>query len=328
MSDVEVKHDHESLTRLALFPLRSDEHSVWQLYNKQEENSWGVSEINLSDDRKQWDSLTVDQTHLYIVLCAFFTVGDRPVVASLESLENHVSPNDLVRKMFIASQTRIECVHMHAYGLFTEEVIPDKLLKERIFNSVENYESVKAKVELILKYQAPGTDLRIMLLAQACAEGIGFSTAFAGALYFRTIGKMYGFGYGNSKIMQDEFIHCNHAYDWLNTLKALDDKTFYGVVDDYVKVEKKFAEEMLRGRNLGILNEANLVKYAKFIADLVCMNCNKKPKYDISENPLPYMDVTALRPKTNFFEKTVGEYGQISKDKASKELIIDFKKRV
>ena len=167
-----------------------------------------------------------------------------------------------------------------------------------------------------------------MLLAQACAEGIGFSTAFAGALYFRTIGKMYGFGYGNSKIMQDEFIHCNHAYDWLNTLKALDDKIFYGVVDDYVKVEEKFAEEMLRGRNLGILNEANLVKYAKFIADLVCMNCNKKPKYDIKENPLPYMDVTALRPKTNFFEKTVGEYGQISKDKASKELIIDFKKRV
>ena len=310
--------------RLSLFPLAEGEQPIWDLYQTQEANSWGVAEVNLADDVKDYPHLTELQRRVFDITIARFVVADKPVVDNLACLADLTDTNDMVRRMMLDSQARIEGVHMHMYGLFITNIIPDPTKRAKLQQAVSNYPSIKAAVELVRKYQQKGQDDRIVLLSQACAEGIGFSTPFAIALYFKTLGKMYGFSYGNTKVMQDEHLHYEHACQWLSTYNSLTPKVFKQIVESYVYVEEQFAREAFGDETLGILSAESLTNYAKYIADLLCINCNQQPIYGIKENPLPYMDLTALRGKTNFFERTVGDYKKLSITDATAKLQVNF----
>lgn len=314
--------------RLSLFPLRSDEIKVWSLYEKQEANSWGVGEVNLADDAKDYPRLSALERLIFDITIARFAVADKPVVDNLMCLNDLLNPEDIVRSMMLNAQARIEGVHMHMYGLFITNIISDPLKRHQLQDAVTSFKSIQAAVQLVKKYQHEGVDKRILLLSQACAEGIGFSTPFAIALYFKTVGKMYGFAYGNTKVMQDEHIHYQHACEWLSKFDPLPEAEFRAIVTDYVNVEINFAYEAFGDNSLGVLNAKSLADYAKYIADLLCINCDREPIFNVSENPLPYMDLTALRGITNFFERTVGDYAHLSVADAAQELRCDLETRI
>lgn len=336
MSEPDTSVNTVKFERLSLFPIRPDERKVWELYQKQEANSWSVGEVNLADDVKDYPHLSPLEKQVFDITIARFNVADKPVVDNLACLGDFIRRDDLVRQMMLNSQARIEGIHMHMYGLFLTNIVEDPVRREQLQIGVLQYPSIKKAVELVRRYQKKGTSLRTFLISQACAEGIGFSTTFANALYFKTVGKMHGFAYGNTKVMQDEHLHYQHACEWFLELEdgkdgisnpMTNDVTFHSIVQDYVDIEVEFAREALGDAKLGILSAQSLGDYARYIANLLCINCNKPLIYDIKTNPLPYMDLTSLRGKTNFFERTVGDYKNISVTDAGASLTLDLNKR-
>ena len=56
--------------------------AVWEMYKKHEASFWTAEEIDLSQDGKDWDSLTDSERHFVKHILAFFTTvgsGSLPV---------------------------------------------------------------------------------------------------------------------------------------------------------------------------------------------------------------------------------------------------------
>lgn len=316
-----------SRQRLSLFPLREDERLSWNLYLKQEANSWSVSEVSLSSDIKEYEHLSEIEKRVWDITAAFFVVGDRPIVTQLATCKSILKPDDIVKEMFLDSQARIEGVHMHMYGLFVKTIISDPVKRRKLQNAVSEYESIRLKVEAIQKYQKPGQDPRLLLLSQVCSEGISFSSPFALVNAFAIRGKMKGFAFGNNLVMKDEFLHCNHANGWLLEFESLEDEVFYDVVRDFVAAEDAFSKEALGDHKMGIVTKEKLMEYTRMIADIICTNAGKTPLYGITNNPLPFMDISALKGVVNFFELTNPEYKRLTIEDAARNLDLRFRKR-
>ena len=69
--------------RFTLFPIRNDE--VWAMYKKAESAFWTAEEIDLSADRKDFESLKESERHFIKMTLAFFASSDGIVNENLVS---------------------------------------------------------------------------------------------------------------------------------------------------------------------------------------------------------------------------------------------------
>lgn len=317
--------------RLSLFPLRQDEIASggpWQYLELQEEASWAVSEVNLTDDVKEWMSLPLSFRDILKHLMAFFVVIDRLVNCNISKLKTMIGEDDIVRDMMLDSQARIEGVHQHMYGLFVETLITDDAEKARLRDAVKNFPSVARKCDWVQKHMV--TDSLIhLVLANCFAEGLGFSVAFAIALYPKTMGLLKGWCFGNDKVMSDERLHAMHCADWYQSLGKLSDEEFYEMLESAVEVELGFVRDIIQQNTLPNLNSDLLQKYVYYLADMMCNFCGHQPYYKtVIKNPLPYMTLTSLKGKTNFFEMSVSAYGKLSSSSCTENVILDLSQQI
>jgi len=64
----------ETKNRFVLFPI--NHHAIWQMYKKHEASFWTAEEIDLSQDAKDWATLTDDEQHFIKMVLAFFAASD------------------------------------------------------------------------------------------------------------------------------------------------------------------------------------------------------------------------------------------------------------
>ena len=64
----------EDKGRFVLFPIKHDD--IWQMYKQHEASFWTAEEIDLSQDLKDWDSLTDGERHFISHVLAFFAASD------------------------------------------------------------------------------------------------------------------------------------------------------------------------------------------------------------------------------------------------------------
>ena len=55
------------------------------------------------------------------------------------------------------------------------------------------------------------------------------------------------------------------------------------------------------------MNSESMTQYIKFVADRLCIQLGYKKIYNAT-NPFDFMELISLEGKTNFFERSVGEY--------------------
>ncbi|MFS8158936.1 MAG: ribonucleotide-diphosphate reductase subunit beta [Candidatus Roizmanbacteria bacterium] len=314
--------------RLSLFPLQPYDREPWEYYQKQEEASWAVSEVNLKDDVVDWEEMSPDFKAVFEMLMAFFAVSDRLIVLNIQDLQHRIGRHEMARSCFLTSQERIECVHQHMYAIFISSIIPSPSRRAELYDAVKTFPSIAKKTAWMRSYLGH-EDIRVAILANACGEGIGFSNAFGIALLPKTMsGKMFGWCYGNEKVMADEFLHFSHCCSWYREFSPLSQDTFNAVVTSAVDVELAFVKDILGDKKFPGLDAEKLSLYTFYIADLLCNMCGHPPIYNVTENPLNYMVLTGLKGKTNFFERTVGEYKKLSADNVNQALVLDFTKLV
>jgi ribonucleotide reductase beta subunit family protein with ferritin-like domain len=87
--------------------------------------------------------------------------------------------------LFYGIQSGIEAIHWEMYSLLIETLVKDVQEKEKALSAILHYPCIQKKAEWMQTWMHSKQPLVHRLLAFACAEGISFSSSFAGIFYFK-----------------------------------------------------------------------------------------------------------------------------------------------
>lgn len=298
----------ESSVKRALFPIQY--RSIWEYYKKAEASFWTSEEVDLAHDKKQWDGLSGDEQHFIKMVLAFFAQSDGIVLENLGvRFMNDVKVPEA--KAFYGFQIAIENIHSEMYSLMIDAYVRDPQEKDKLFNAVDNFPSVKLKADWALKWTSSEKGFAYRLIAFAAVEGIFFSGSFCAIFWLKKRGLMPGLTFSNELISRDEGLHTDfacHIYSLLN--KKLDKDVVYEIIDEAVVIEREFICESLPVSLIG-MNSALMKTYIEFCADRLLLSLGVPKRYGVT-NPFSWMEQISLQGKTNFFERRVGEYQKSS----------------
>lgn len=295
----------ENKNRFVLFPIQHKE--IWEMYKKHEASFWTAEEIDLSQDQKDWDSLSGDEKHFIKHILGFFAASDGIVLENLG--ERFLTEVQLPEaRCFYGFQLAMENIHSETYSLLLDTYIKDTQEKADMFNAIETVPAIQKKAEWAMKWITCGNTFAERLVAFAAVEGIFFSGSFCAIYWLKKRGKMPGLTFSNELISRDEGLHCDFACLLYNNLQKtkLPESTVLEIIKNAVTIEKEFVCDAIPCALIG-MNAQLMSQYIEFVADRLLDALGCKKVYNVT-NPFEWMEMISLQGKTNFFEKRVGEY--------------------
>jgi len=294
----------ENPRRFVMFPIQYPQ--VWEMYKKHEASFWTAEEIDLSQDNRDWESLTDSERHFIKHVLAFFAASDGIV---LENLSGRFSCEIQIpeARAFYGFQIAMENIHSETYSLLIEQYIRDPAEKEQIFDAMQTMPPVQEKAQWALQWMNDENCFAERVMAFAAVEGVLFSGSFCAIYWLKKRGLMPGLTFSNELISRDEGLHAEFAcliYGMLEN--PLPDSVAHTIIRGAVEVERKFICEALSCDLIG-MNSELMTRYIEFVADRL-LTALGHPKLFNASNPFDWMELISLQGKTNFFEKRVGEY--------------------
>jgi len=106
--------------RWVMFPIQYPE--IWEMYKKHEASFWTAEEVDLSQDNKDWEKLSVSEQHFIKHVLAFFAASDGIVLENLAS--QFVTEVQIPEaRAFYGFQMAMENIHSETYSLLIEQYI-------------------------------------------------------------------------------------------------------------------------------------------------------------------------------------------------------------
>ena len=304
-----TKHLEPILTpdgsRFVIYPIRHPD--LYQMYQKHVACFWTESEIDLSKDSSDWETLTDNEKHYISMILAFFAASDGIVNENLaQRFLNDVQIAEA--RCFYGFQIAMENIHSITYANILDTYIRDREQKNILFNAISNYPCIKKKADWAIKYiQDKRSSFAIRLVAFAIVEGIFFSGAFCSIFWFKKRGLLPGLCFANELISKDESMHTEFAIMLYSKLvKRLDAKKVFEIIKEAVEIEIEFICDALPCRLLG-MNSDLMSQYIKYIADRLANQLGYKKIY-MASNPFSFMEMISLESKSNMFERRISEY--------------------
>lgn len=300
-----IKNNEKDNSRFVLFPIERND--IWEFYKKAEHSFWTAEEIDLSQDLKDWESLTDGEKHFIKYVLSFFAASDGIVNENLA--ENFLTEiNYPEAKCFYGFQIAIENIHAETYSLLIDSYIKDASERLECFNAIETIPAVKQKAEWALKWIEKGNIVE-QLIAFAAVEGIFFSSSFCSIFWLKQRGLMQGLSFSNELISRDEGLHCDFAClmynNYVQDQYKLSD-LHRDIIIEAAEIEKNFVKESLPVDLIG-MNKGLMCQYVEFVTDRLLNQLNFGFHYG-SSNPFQFMELISVEGKTNFFERRVSEY--------------------
>lgn len=291
--------------RFVLFPIQHK--AIWEMYKKHEASFWTAEEIDLSADKKDWDTLNSGEQHFIKSVLAFFAASDGIVLENLavRFMKEVQIPE---ARCFYGFQLMMENIHAETYSLLIDTYIKDVSEKTRLFNAIETVPSVTKKAAWAMKWiNNDKSSFAQRIVGFACVEGIFFSGSFCAIFWMKKRGKMPGLTFSNELISRDEGLHTDFACLLYSMLQhRLSQDEIHGIIKDALEIECEFITESLPVELIG-MNAKLMTQYLKFVADRLVVSLGYEKIYNTT-NPFEWMEMISLQGKTNFFEKRVGDY--------------------
>jgi len=294
----------ENPHRWVMFPIQYPE--VWEMYKKHEASFWTAEEIDLSQDLKDWDTLSDSEQHFIKHVLAFFAASDGIV---LENLGSQFATEVQIpeARAFYGFQMAMENIHSETYSLLIEQYIREPAEKNKIFDAIHTMPAVADKASWAIQWMQRDNCFAERVVAFAAVEGILFSGSFCAIYWLKKRGLMPGLTFSNELISRDEGLHTEFACLLYNMLQnKLPDEIVHSIVKGAVAAERRFICDALSCDLIG-MNSELMSRYIEFVADRL-LTALGHPKIFGSTNPFDWMELISLQGKTNFFEKRVGEY--------------------
>ena len=294
--------------RFVMFPIEYPK--IWEMYKKGMANIWTAEEIDLADDKAEWNNKLTDNERYFLShILAFFAASDGIVNENLGlrfSTEVQISE----ARAFYSWQMLDETIHSETYSLLIDTYIDDPNEKDRLLHAVQTIPIVGEKAAWAQKWITDyNSNFAMRLVAFAIVEGIFFSGSFCAIYWFKKRGLLPGLTFSNELISQDEGLHTDFAcllYSMLNN--QLTDEMIHSIIQEAVALEKTFINESIPCAMIG-MNAKMMSDYIEFVADRLLVQLGH-PRIWNTKNPFDFMELISMEGKTNFFEKRVGEYSK------------------
>ena len=266
------------------------------LYKQAVASFWTPEEIDLTQDKKDWEKLTESEREFVLTPLAFFAASDGIVNENLV-LRFYDEVTAFEARAFYGFQIAMENFHSEVYAQLIETFADDSAHRERLFGAIGRTGAIQSKARWALRWLASDAPLAQRLVAFACVEGIHFSSSFCALFWLKKRGLMPGLTFSNELISRDEGLHTLFACTLHSQLQErCDAETIRDIVLSAVEVEKQFVEEALKVSLIG-MNAKDMGDYVEFVADylLVMLGCDKAFH---TSNPFDWMELISLQGKT------------------------------
>ena len=294
----------ENSGRFVIFPIEHND--IWEYYKQHQAAFWTAEEVDLTNDIRDWETLTDNEKYFIKNVLSFFAASDGIVNENLaENFYREVQYPEA--KFFYGIQLAMENIHSLMYSLLIDTYINNPKEKDECFNAIDRLPAVQKKAKWALDW-IDNASFAERLVAFAAVEGIFFSGSFCSIFWMKSRGIMQGLCNANSLIFKDENLHCDFAIHLLNNHleNKPSEKRIKEIVLSALEIEKEFITESLPVSLIGM--NSNLMKqYLEFVVDglLVKMGCSKQ--FNV-EQPFKFMEQIAVETKGNFFESRTMEY--------------------
>jgi ribonucleoside-diphosphate reductase beta chain/ribonucleoside-diphosphate reductase subunit M2 len=206
----------ENNTKYCFLPVKN--HKLNKYYEVLESEYWRPSELNLKNDRDDWNSLEENEATFLEFWLAFFAQFDGLVSENLMSnFQNETSFIKEARN-FYAAQNMNETIHNKTYSLMIDTFIEDPNKKNKMLNAIDNYLSIKKIADWIKKWMDPTLSIKKRIIAFICLEGILFQGAFCAVYWFKKKNKLRGLCKSNEWISRDEAVHTSFGAELYNCI--------------------------------------------------------------------------------------------------------------
>jgi ribonucleoside-diphosphate reductase beta chain len=294
----------ENPGRFVIFPIEHND--IWEYYKQHQAAFWTAEEVDLTNDIRDWESLTENEKYFVKNVLSFFAASDGIVNENLaENFYREVQYPEA--KFFYGFQLAMENIHSLMYSLLIDTYINNPKEKDECFNAIDRLPAVQKKAKWALEWIEKASFAE-RLVAFAAVEGIFFSGSFCSIFWLKSRGIMQGLANANSLIFKDENLHCDFAIHLLNNHleERPSEKRIKEILLSALEIEKEFITESLPVSLIGM--NSNLMKqYLEFVVDglLMKMGCSKE--FNV-EQPFKFMEQIAVETKGNFFESRTMEY--------------------
>lgn len=270
-------------------------------FKAQQKLFWHSQEIDYSSDKSDYDSLNDDERKLIKGVITFFFISDSIIADNADAMTE--TTTDPIMIAFYRIQAAIEDVHNESYTLMAKCLFNSVDITEYV-NNILAYPSVVEKnkfSEVACKID----DLATRVFTVACIEAIFFASSFASVMWLKRSSKCRGILKANEFIMKDETIHWKLGCYRVRTELPLDKNIAQKIVDECVRIEYRYCDEILPHSLCGLDSES-LKKHVQFMASLVMSYAGYE--VSIKTSPFPFSDMVDLSIRPNFFETRNSNY--------------------
>jgi ribonucleoside-diphosphate reductase beta chain len=197
---------------------------------------WNPSDIDFTQDKKDWQRLTAEEKDLILRLTALFQAGEEAVTLDLLPLIMVIAKEGrLEEEMFLTTFLFEEAKHTDFFGRFLEEVAgsPGDLSHYHSDNyRFLFYEALPDALQRLLQDHSPAAQARASVTYNMVVEGVLAETgyhAYLTALERNNL--MPGQCQGIRLLKQDESRHIAYGVFLLSRLLAADD-SLWSVIED------------------------------------------------------------------------------------------------
>lgn len=290
---------------------------AYDYWKQQQQSHWLPDEVPMAEDVKDWENkLSEEEKNLLTQIFRFFTQGDVEVNnCYMKRYAQMFGPPEV--QMMLSAFSNIETVHVDAYS----HLIDTLGMPETEYSAFLENEAMRAKYDYLNNQESESLEDQALTLAvfSGFTEGMSLFASFAMLMNFPRQNKMKGMGQIITWSIRDESLHCEgmtkvfrtfiqeNLHIWNDTLKA----RIYQACRDMVAMEDDFIDTAYELGPVEGLTKQEVKQYIRYIADRRLLQLGLKPNFEVSENPLPWLEELLNGSEYgNFFETRTTEYSK------------------
>ncbi|MDR6123178.1 ribonucleoside-diphosphate reductase beta chain [Bacillus sp. SLBN-46] len=306
---------------------------MYDLYQTLLSNFWKAQEINMQDDIKQWDQLSLTEKDVFLRINTQLASLDSLQTPTMCQVMDYVSDSSM--KAIFAVIAQQEAVHNESYSYILSSLVPLSEQNDR-FNQAKSDSIVQKRNQLILNsyesFRENPTPQNLFQLGvnSINLEGIYFYAGFAFFYYLAGQQKMLKTSTMISYIQRDEMQHAYFMAQFLRILLTENPKLnneanidyIYHTVGQAVELEKEWARVIFR--EIDGININQYEEYTEYLANKRLRQLGLQNLYLDRSNPMPWIHVFSdemmNETKSDFFEQKSRTYSKVTQSNGFDEL--------
>ena len=295
------------------------------LYRTMMGNFWIPEKIDLTQDKNDYENLTLEEKEAYNGILSFLIFLDSIQTNNIPNISDYITAPEI--NLVLSIQTFQEAIHSQSYQYIIESILPREIRNSIYDKWRENkilFERNKYIAEIYQNFLDNQSDENFakVIIADYLLESIYFYNGFNFFYLLASQNKMMGTSDVIRLINRDELSHVVIFQQMIKEIKNenfefLKNEIIYDMFKKAVEQEINWTNHIIGNKILGITKDST-EKYTKWLANERLKSIGLKPLYKgFDENPYKQLEKFADTEgegnvKANFFEGTVTSYNMSS----------------